>query len=76
MIKGRLCQQRLGETFQVVIGRYHHLIKQPGKWLNDDVHEWLDKEIGFENWERTVGAQIKFYFKYEEDKVKFILRWL
>lgn len=62
--------------YSVIVNRYHHLIKQPYKWLNNDVHEWLDYEIGYKNWERTVQDQITFYFKYEEDKVKFILRWL
>ena len=90
--QGRLGQQRLGETFQVIVDRYHyqmamiktfpvtvsrktHLTDSVYQHLNNDVHEWL-AEIGFENWDITVRAQITFYFKYEEDKVKFILKWL
>ncbi len=44
--------------------------------LNNAIYDWLQSEVGFQNWERTVQDNIRFYFKYEEDKVKFILRWL
>ncbi len=48
------------------------------------IREWLASEIGKENedWIWTLHfphdsfSYDKFQFKYEEDKVKFILRWL
>lgn len=51
----------------------------------DSVRLWLDSKIGPhpEFWSgsfRHISNDLKwydvFYFKYEEDKVKFILRWL
>lgn len=38
---------------------------------------WLRSEVGCENWNYwTSGSSYQLNFKHEEDKVKFILRWL
>ncbi len=46
----------------------------------DVIHLWLDSEIGKENthwaWELDPSGFDEFGFQKEEDKVKFILRWL
>lgn len=39
-----------------------------------DARSWLDEYIG-ENWYYS-SIPSKIFFKYEEDKVKFILRWM
>jgi len=39
------------------------------------IHHWLKAEIGKENKDWLFAHRV-FYFKHEEDKVKFILRWL
>ncbi len=41
------------------------------------LRNWLELEIGEEevDWSYVWGLNI-FYFKREEDKIKFILRWL
>ncbi len=44
-----------------------------------DIMYWCDEEIGNENYDFSVGwsdGSRDFYFKTEEDQVKFILRWL
>ncbi len=49
-------------------------IEKPSIWL------WLSSEIDKENWYWISSESFLlpdlFYFKNEEDKVKFILRWL
>ena len=51
--------------------------------INDDVllgvYGWCAKEIGVGHYDFSIGwadGTRDFYFKHEEDKVKFILRWL
>ena len=41
------------------------------------IEDWLRDEIGYqcEHWAVSLPDSI-IYFKHEEDKVKFILRWL
>ncbi len=43
-----------------------------------DHWEWLDHEIGADHWlwDPIDSITERYYFKHEEDKVKFILRWL
>ncbi len=46
--------------------------------FNDDPTDrvkWLLKEIGYKQWSYD-WVRKEFQFKTEEDKVKFILRWL
>ena len=50
-------------------GDYH-------QWLNSETEDWLVSEVGWGNWERCVNDKITFYFRHEEDRFKFILRWL
>ncbi len=46
----------------------------------DDLCDWMDDEIGEMNWnfewKSVVDGDGVVYFNTEEDKVKFILRWL
>ncbi len=47
--------------------------------LTQPIFLWLSINIGkrFGAWNWTwVGNDVCIYFKHEEDKVKFILRWL
>ncbi len=54
--------------------------------FNDDILNamklWLNSEIGSDSWHLAIHPSHNptgtdtFYFKHEEDKVKFILRWL
>ncbi len=37
------------------------------------IYNWLKSEIGYDNYDFD---RENLYFKHEEDKVKFILRWL
>ncbi len=44
-----------------------------------DQFDWLDHEIGEGQWAWNPNDQTdidRYYFKSEEDKVKFILKWL
>ncbi len=44
-----------------------------------NVYDWCNEEIGTENYDFSVrwsDGSRNFYFKIEEDKVKFILRWI
>lgn len=51
---------------------YEHL----GNNLNK-IYDWCNNVIGTENYIVSDFALGRcFYFKYEEDKIKFILRWL
>lgn len=45
--------------------------------LIKECEEWCSLEIGIEcqTWIRSIDYDT-FYFKHEEDKVKFILKWL
>lgn len=49
------------------------------KVINQEMWDWLKSEIGKQNidWKYIVSFfNHEIYFKCEEDKVKFILRWL
>ena len=43
-----------------------------------DHSEWIDNEIDADHWlwDQSESIMERYYFKHEEDKVKFILRWL
>lgn len=42
-----------------------------------NIYNWLNNIIGNENWERIVRInQTQFYFKTENQKIMFILKWL
>ncbi len=47
-------------------------------WDSDyswEIYSWLQNEIGSENWDWSWNKRT-LIFANEEDKVKFILRWL
>ena len=44
------------------------------KIVNEGARGWLNEHVG-ENWYYSYTPS-KIFFKYEEDKVKFILRWM
>lgn len=44
----------------------------------DEILPWLNSNVGepYVDWEIYLGGTIVFRFKSEEDKVRFILKWL
>ncbi len=71
------------KPYEVIVNRHvlchdegpHHG-STSGQFINRNTEEWLESEIGWENWARTVQDKITFHFRHKEDKVKFILRWI
>lgn len=59
-------------------GRRYKVPWIDGTLLLHHIYDWCDEEIGGINYNVLLGANgtRDFYFKYEEDKVKFILKWL
>jgi len=54
-----------------------NLVKSSNSFVN--IYDWCNIEIGPDEYYVTIGyprGSRDFYFKHEEDKVKFILRWL
>ncbi len=48
-----------------------------GQGIMTKISDWCDIEIGRSNYTMSwVNNILDFHFKTEEDKVKFILRWL
>lgn len=54
------------------------LIKESIKCNLDEIVPWLTNNIGesYVDWDIILSGSIIFRFKNEEDKVKFILRWI
>ena len=67
---------KIPKPYKVDVGRYGLCHDVWFKNINHETEMWLNEKIGHLNWSRKVQDEITFSFKHEEDKVKFILRWL
>ncbi len=58
----------------------HVVVVEKNFFLYKEWKEWLNENVGplYDNWSIASGQYGKYHFRFkrEEDKVKFILKWL